>query len=170
MGTDTVIAISAAIIALASLFVSIWSAVATRKHNRLSVTPHLRVDYSHKPGEPVRVILSNNGIGTAIIKNFAIYLDGTLLTAKAAGGLTEALSKTGITGYFFAYTLSSDDAVSSGEHMDLLSFSIKNNLEEMAKVQASLSRISFRIDYGSMYGDKFCLQRTALGNAAQGRA
>ena len=170
MSADTVIAISAAVIALASLFVSIWSAAVTRKHNRLSVTPHLKVDCFHSPNEPIKITLINNGLGTAIIKRFTVCLDGVPVSGVEAAGLSEALPRIGLVGGFYAYTPATDDALSAGEQMVILSFAVPDHdPKEMGALRASLARIAFRIHYESMYGDTFVLNRNALG-AGESRA
>lgn len=164
MSTDTIIAMSAVIIALASLFISVWSTIETRKHNRLSVTPHLKIDYFHKPSEPIKVILSNNGIGTALINEFLVLLDGASLSNIEAAGLSEALPRAGLVGTFYAYTPSGSDALSVGEQVILLLFDTDvPQIEERKKIMACLSRITFKIHYESMYGDKFNLHTTAIG-------
>ena len=171
MKADTIIAISAVTIALASLFVSVWSAFQTRKHNRLSVTPHLKIDYFHKPSEPIKVILSNNGIGTALIKEFSVLLDGVTVLGVEAAGLSEALPKIGLVGTYYAYTPLSNDALSVGGQELLLSFDVPaSQFGERQQIVASLSRITFEIQYESMYGDKFSLNTTAIGSAPELRA
>src|SRR5688572_25280527 len=75
----TVTAMSAVFIALLALTVTIWQAALTRRHNRLSVRPHLRIDWlvsDEGTDEKVSVVLSNNGLGPAIIKRFQWKIDG----------------------------------------------------------------------------------------------
>ncbi|MFY9572566.1 MAG: hypothetical protein WAV20_14295 [Blastocatellia bacterium] len=136
----------------------------------MSVTPHLKIDYFHKPDEPIKVILSNNGIGTALIKQFAVLLDGVPVPAVEAAGLSEALPGAGLVGTYYAYTPSGDDALSVGGNVLLLSFDIHTpRFEERQKTVASLSRITFQIQYESMYGDKFHLISTAIGSTPESR-
>ncbi|WP_189190504.1 hypothetical protein [Streptomyces albiflavescens] len=77
MNSDTVTAISATVIALGSLWVSISQTRATREHNRQSVRPLLQLRHrkwydDHKAG--LRVI--NAGLGPAIVTNTVVRLDG----------------------------------------------------------------------------------------------
>ena len=55
MDAETTTAICAAVIALAALIVSVVEGMQNRKHNRLSVRPRLRIDYSTYTGSPVNV-------------------------------------------------------------------------------------------------------------------
>jgi hypothetical protein len=76
---NTIVAVSAVLIAFSSLGVSIWQGFLTRKHNRLSVKPSLRVDRKTALNERPGVILTNKGIETAVIKEITVYLDGNLV-------------------------------------------------------------------------------------------
>ena len=163
MRSESVIAISAGVIALASLFVSIWSARVTRKHNRLSVAPHLRVDYFDRLKEGVEVVLKNNGLGTAIIRRFAVRLDGIPVPTSNSSSVGEALMSTGVVDKVYAFVPTVDDALSAGEQILLFSFLPENH--QSKKIQPSLARITFNIDYESMYGDSFRLNRNATGTA-----
>lgn len=59
-----------------------YQAVLLRKHNRLSVKPHL-CTWTHDDDSDkmykIYFLLSNNGLGPAIIKSFKVYFDGERL-------------------------------------------------------------------------------------------
>jgi len=82
MDDETVTAICAVIIALSALVVSIWEGIQNRKHNRLSVRPHLRIDRSTYVGSPAKITIGNNGLGTAIVQSFTVHCDGNRVTAR----------------------------------------------------------------------------------------
>src|SRR6266849_5067720 len=156
MTAQTVTAICAIIVAIASLVVSIWTSAVTRKHHRLSVTPHLRLDHFYSLDEGIKVNLVNNGLGTAIIKNFAVCVDGVPLSGIGAKPLAEALATMGWKGGFYTYTPTPDDALSVGERIEILSFPLTDRpSNERDTLRTSLSRVTFRINYESMYRDKF---------------
>lgn len=79
MGADTIIAICATIIAVASLAVSIYEGRATRRHNRLSVRPFLRLATTFRTGDTAGLLLTNAGLGPAVITKTLLWLDGTLI-------------------------------------------------------------------------------------------
>ena len=74
---NVIAGISSSIIALCALCLTIWQAYVARMHNKLSVTPylttwtHIELDKLHYSVE-----ILNNGIGSALIKNFQIFVDG----------------------------------------------------------------------------------------------
>lgn len=65
------------IIALLALFVALWSIITSRKHNKLTVKPHV---YESIETDAIsfscRFYLINKGLGPAIIKSSTYYLDG----------------------------------------------------------------------------------------------
>ena len=47
----------------------------TRKHQFLSVKPHIDVDYKFFPNKPLEIRILNNGVGPAFFKDFQILFD-----------------------------------------------------------------------------------------------
>ncbi|MBO3744820.1 hypothetical protein J5X84_01980 [Streptosporangiaceae bacterium NEAU-GS5] len=76
MSADTVVAICATAIAVASLTVSVIEGRASRRHNRLSVRPLLQLTTRFHPGDSAGLLLTNSGLGPAIIVKTALWLDG----------------------------------------------------------------------------------------------
>ena len=70
---DIFIAIVSAFIALCALGLSVISLMFTRKHNRLSVRPHLRIDFCRKRPNDCKIIICNHGLGPAIIEDIYLY-------------------------------------------------------------------------------------------------
>ncbi|SCG40203.1 hypothetical protein [Micromonospora rifamycinica] len=76
MDANSVTAISATAIAVASLFVSIAETRANRKHNHHSVRPLLSFDCFRSTDGPAGIRIRNSGLGPAIIRSAIFYLDG----------------------------------------------------------------------------------------------
>ena len=76
MDANTVVAVCATVIAVASLGVSVSEARATRKHNRLSVQPLLGLTTTFPAGGTAGLRLSNSGLGPARITNTTLMVDG----------------------------------------------------------------------------------------------
>lgn len=79
MNANTIIAVCAVVIAGASLVVSVSEARATRKHNRYSVRPILKLTTSFPVGKKAGLILSNSGLGPAAVRTSSLSLDGKSL-------------------------------------------------------------------------------------------
>ena len=93
------IALSAMIVAVFALFVTIWDSYQSRKHNRLSVKPFLGIGVDIH--EKVEFTLSNQGIGPAVIKEFSVYFDGKLLSKNPRADIYRDLLEGSIGKYKF---------------------------------------------------------------------
>ena len=72
--------ISAMIIAIASIFISIWVGNIERKYFRLSVKPVIMIKHSFYENQSLKVKLINHGLGPATILESKLYFDGELLS------------------------------------------------------------------------------------------
>lgn len=64
MDANTITAISATIVAMAALAVSITESKSAREHNRLSVRPLLQLYRTRQFDRPAGIVLYNQGTGT----------------------------------------------------------------------------------------------------------
>ncbi|MFJ3793215.1 hypothetical protein [Kitasatospora sp. NPDC090091] len=77
MDSDTVIAASATVVAIGSLWVSLSQAKAARVHNRKSVRPHLQIrQVKEYEGGITGIQVANVGLGPALITRTTVKLDG----------------------------------------------------------------------------------------------
>jgi predicted lysophospholipase L1 biosynthesis ABC-type transport system permease subunit len=67
MNASIVVAICATVIAVLSLAVSVYEARATRRHDRISVRPHLALQANLRQGSQAGLQLINAGLGPAAI-------------------------------------------------------------------------------------------------------
>jgi hypothetical protein len=161
MDANTVIGVSAAIIALSALFVAVWQGVQIRKHNRLSTRP-LLVFFNaleHTCSLPV-LNLTNNGLGPAIIKESKIYLDN-----NSVGPLNEEswvsigdkvdLFRKG----FYAMGIYKNEPILPADSLNLIWIEAeKFNKEDWEHLISSMNRIKIFMKYESIYGEQFAIQ------------
>jgi hypothetical protein len=76
MNASIVVAICATVIAVLSLAVSVYEARAARRHDRISVRPHLALQASLRQGSRAGLQLINAGLGPAAITRTVLTLDG----------------------------------------------------------------------------------------------
>ncbi|GAA3229672.1 hypothetical protein [Actinocorallia longicatena] len=96
MDADTITAISATVIAVASLVVSIRQSGAARRHNRQSVRPHLQFQFKRNSAAVTGLHLANHGLGPAVIISSALTVDGRPLgpwTERNVNGLRDGLPR-----------------------------------------------------------------------------
>lgn len=154
LGTSDWVSISAAFIALAALGVSTWEAVMARRHSRLSVTPHLRVDTRAKPGKPISVTLSNQGIGPAIVRSFSLHDGRGWRSMDSPREVHAVLGQLGWDSNQFEYDFPmSGDGIAPGDEFALFDFPGTEGAEEDRRAVAGrLSDLRLRIEYECIYG------------------
>ena len=81
MNTETVVAVCAVVIAVASFVVSVFEVRATRQHNRHAVRPILQLHHGWPPGGTAGVRLTNVGLGPAVVTRTVLSLDGQVIGA-----------------------------------------------------------------------------------------
>ena len=92
---ETVTAIAATVTAVAALSIAVWDNVQTRSYNRVSVQPHLVIEFAKHQGptgDSGTLVLRNEGIGPAQIEGITIQLVDREGTARSYGSWNEARS------------------------------------------------------------------------------
>ena len=167
----TIGTITTAVIGICALGLTIYQAALARKHNRLSVRPHL-TRFTHRTTEPGKGVLSvdliNKGIGPAFISAFEVYLDGNPIT-----DVKEAVNKILSTRqYHQQITLLTDDyALSAGESKSLLTIAVAlQDGDSLDQIEKELSRLDLRVDYESAYKESYRLDTREGEIAKSGKA
>ncbi len=157
LSPETVIAICAVGIALLALFVSIWQGAVSRRHSRLSVKPHLRIDWTidgESPQERVIVVLSNSGLGPAVIGGFTWVLDGEPVAGSADSVPDRIANRLELWDCDLrSFSPYAGDAMSPGERHRILE-ATASPLRDCDYLARALGRVSIDIDYASMYEER----------------
>lgn len=152
------IAMSAAAIALCALGVSIWQAVLMRRHNILSLKPHLEVHVS-TINESYDISIINNGFGPAIINKIYVKLGNSSQDIKCESdykALVGLFVKNGNLEDYSYLALDDNSAVSSGQKITILSVPIKNNKQEILnKFDESIRKSEIHVEYTSLYEEQY---------------
>lgn len=95
--TDIVVSVLTIVVALAAILLSVWEGLENRRHNRLSVLPHLEpfeADYTSDTPINIKYFrllsnmdslhalsygLENSGLGPAVIENVVVFKDNQLI-------------------------------------------------------------------------------------------
>ena len=149
--------------ALALTFYGLW---ATRRHNRLSVTPHL-CSFFHKlmkeDGLYLTYDLNNNGIGPARITKFILFRDGKEV-AKVQDELFEYVDSVikshlkGRVGFRInhSFDFGYDVSMKAGETLRIVEIFFPDVKQEQREaVLKTIIGLDARIEYESFYGQKF---------------
>lgn len=159
------VSISGLVIALCAFFATMYQAFLSRKHNRLSVRPHLNLDADLK-NEPIGTVYSfrvtNCGIGPALIVDRYFTVDGVRFPFDGHGADEVSALVSQVLARKYSYQLlehglpAINSALAPGETFNIarISVPILNSLMRDA-VEAEIDRIDVVISYRSMYDERF---------------
>ncbi|MEV0617498.1 hypothetical protein AB0I81_29540 [Nonomuraea sp. NPDC050404] len=150
MDAQTAIAISAIVIAIASLAVSIYQVRAMRLHNRHTVRPLLQLTLKTVPGAKSGIWLVNTGLGPAIVTGTRVWLDGEDLGPWNRA--TSRQARAGITPRPRASALADGMGITPGYIEYLLSLDAYDPSEHTAFRTLIEQRVELEIRYESLYG------------------
>ncbi|MCG9714191.1 hypothetical protein L1D29_15325 [Shewanella insulae] len=165
LGSDVWVSISAAFIALCALGVSIQQIRLSERHNRLSVQPKLRVEYSRLEGGRIGLALTNNGLGPAIINRLLIKRQGNVYECNT-GNFIQFLPKqytkdesgnfvsTGVEAGFNYNCIGGGASLAAGESIWILYHDSPDALQ-ISYWSHALMGVSIDAEYESMYGQYF---------------
>lgn len=148
-----------------ALVTTIYQAHLSRKHNRLSVRPHLtrHTDIQKDTiGATYRFTLSNCGIGPALISELYFLVDGERFPSSRNSSDEVAAVVEAVIGRKYAYELlehglpGEASALSPGQTfvIAVIRFPIANGLIREA-IESEIDRIDMSITYKSMYDEVF---------------
>ncbi|MFH4465001.1 hypothetical protein [Vibrio diabolicus] len=161
--TDRILSISAIVVALCAVFVSIWQGLVTREHNRKSLLPYITSSQviSGKEGES-GIYISNGGVGPAFIKSAEIEANGKSfdLSVYSWPGIYEHL---GIQGKCFREAFfKTGSVILSRDHVQLLAITTPSASDfcrkEFLKILAT-PEFNITIEYESAYKESFIYTR-----------
>ena len=156
MGTN-----AAEIIATSALLFTAYQTHLSRKHNRLSVKPHITTFTNrllNNTGGVLTVSVLNNGLGPAFVTGFTVYLDNNPIDTKQPSEVEQRLSEV-LGGPQFNFTTTyfgTDYAMRANEDKVLLHvhFPALANAD-IEEVEKKLKRFDLVLSYKSAYGETF---------------
>jgi hypothetical protein len=147
--TDRIMAVSAIIVAAASLSVAVYEAHINREYQKISVWPYVTQSNSMVPGEPYARNLSNFGVGPALIKSVQVRVDGTPLRDWAE--VSRALTGQAIPDLVYS-SLHGGSVLLPDKTMTVVKIPPGDAALKFWE-QAQTERLSIRVCYCSLYGD-----------------
>ncbi|MHB1051346.1 MAG: hypothetical protein ACYC09_14805 [Bacteroidota bacterium] len=140
---------------------TIWFVIkehrATIVHNKLSVKPKLRLDFSRNPRQAYYMHLINCGVGPAIINKITMFVDGKIFHAKKPiDDFGEAISSLTVFGTnLVVLTLPPGDTLMQGEKQVLVSESEHNPLSVESRIVfiKNVDRIKIVVNFSSIYNE-----------------
>ena len=158
MDTNIIVATSATVIALAALVVTLWQGIVIRKHNRLSVTPHIRIDRTYNPNNSeTNYTLKNCGVGPGILTTLQLAIDGKIFPEQGDLMYKGVLKILDIDyDESLLWLPIQGDAISAGEELKVLGLFCGGKLKtKKDSILKALPRLGFVLKYKSIYGDNY---------------
>ena len=159
MDWSNIIGISSVIIAVCALLLSVWQGYLARRHNRLSVLPHLVSEKLAKSQEGFfSFVLVNNGLGPAVIRSFKVSVDGSIIEGGSMSKIEAAVKELPLNQKFepIYNDLGAGYVVASGEKTTILELKfIEYDPNQWPSINEALNRMELIISYESFYGDKY---------------
>lgn len=156
--TDLLPSFVAILVAIAAIAVSIWQGMETRKHNRLSVKPKLQFIFRADPQGDASIILTNDGLGPATIKNFDILLDGKPVSDSRVMSIASLPDHIGLKGVPFTFDPILAITLRSGAQLKVIEYKsseVPNMRQVVDSLVKYLNRIDLKVEYESMYEERF---------------
>lgn len=153
--TDDVPAIASGVIALLALFATLYQSHLSRKHNRLSIRPHLAVHGEEGDDFTFTVIIRNDGLGPASIEDLIIYRDGKKINANGEHLITKAFEGIDKCELKSLEAISPPFILPANQAIKLATIEYNKNINSIDEYLESTLRLE--IPYKSSYGERFKL-------------
>ncbi|UUC20832.1 hypothetical protein NOV18_10250 [Pseudomonas asiatica] len=153
--TDDVPAIASGIIALLALFATVYQSHLSRKHNRLSIRPHLAIHGEEGDDCTFTVIIRNDGLGPANIEDLKIYRDGKKLDASGEHLITKAFEGLEKCELKSLEAISPPFILPANHSIKLATIGYDESIDSIDEHLENILRLE--IPYTSSYGEKFKL-------------
>jgi hypothetical protein len=160
---------AALVVAVCALAVTTSQLRAARRHNQLSVQPHLVVTaerFFEGPKARFVVKMRNNGLGPAVVVNYEALHNGKPVNTREFEEVMETVKA--LVGRHPMncnyHHLAKGDAYAKDQEVTLLSVELPMFLGDVgSKLLEPLEQLSTRITYRSMYGEQFVYDSDKAG-------
>ena len=129
--------------------------ISTRKQNRISVRPSLRIERNVNKDQPIKIIIQNCGMGTAYINKFEIQVDDILVSGEYKNDMDRAINLLGLNGLdILGSLLDNGDELEVNETIILFEANPINS-NDYEKICTALQQLTYKIKYSSVYNETF---------------
>lgn len=150
---QVITSISAIVIAIAALFLTIWQSWMMRKHNYNSVKPLLSFERYLSPMHGgFGIYLNNNGLGPAIVINQKLLVDGKEIEKLEDNPWYYAAKSLDIDYTFVQLGFyDRNTVIAAGERKALVTIDENASKEQKEHFKKAIPRIGIEIRYKSIY-------------------
>lgn len=141
----------AVFISALALGTTFWQAHLSRKHNKLSVRPHLAGHASWNDEGVYSLVLRNDGLGPAIITGARVFREGCLLPGEGPELVVKAfdnLPRCKLLGHEFFYL---EHVVPAGKEIEICTVQFDAGIKDFDEYLSGL--LLLELDYKSAYNE-----------------
>lgn len=154
LDANALVSFCVGLISLCALFLTIFEARATRKHNRLSLATRLTPGLVFDKDNPAFYSnVENTGIGPAIIKTYEVTIADRKFTNEHIDWVV-ALDSLGLPGEVNGMNFSIGEFIQPGKVYPLLSFASVDPEFDCKMMLNAIKKIEIQLKYESVYGDE----------------
>ena len=159
---ELTLSISAMIIAVASITISIWEGSTMRKHYHLSVMPRLNNSFTVNDSSSTNnasaiFTINNNGLGPAVILSREYFVDGNKIDDSKnhfSVILSDLLNFDNTAGNTFM-SIPKGTTISAGDNLIVFGLFFSNRESFYRQRMKLHDRLSYIIKYESLYGEQY---------------
>ena len=156
-----VIATASAFVALCALGVAVWTGWLQRRHNMLSVRPHIDIIVTTSQEWHLIVQLRNTGLGPAQLVDIQATFDGRTVRLDSSGTFSALIAHVVRDANVDTQYLVKDShtGLPAGDSLQLLGIKfLDKEPTDLTELVDQLGDIQYRIEFQCMYGNKYRLE------------
>ncbi|MEZ7493556.1 hypothetical protein QO198_18575 [Pseudoalteromonas distincta] len=160
LSLSAVTAFTSLLVAICAMFITFWQAHLSRKHNKLSVKPHIAVHKVAITGKTPEIRIINKGVGPAFINSINLNYNNEFFSFRDIESIERLLLKLGYpkTNFYRALIVPSIISVAANSEVELLAFPTSDkdtNFELNKKLIKKLINVKINIEYSCIYEGKY---------------
>ncbi|MFC1588928.1 hypothetical protein ACFL3P_01505 [Pseudomonadota bacterium] len=156
--SSDITAISAVVVAIVAVGISLWQGYVTRRHNHLSVKPDIGLCTDIVVGHDISCSLFNNGIGPAFIKSLTLSYKNEVFNLNKHEAYKLLFSKFGVDLDTTQHLACTYDEPTFSQNTEYMLFKFTNSSKDTELRDALVKYfpdININITYECIYGNSF---------------
>ncbi len=159
--TEKLMSYLAILLSVGTLLVFIYQTNLIKKQQYASVYPYLEMGFHGRGTEQMKFVLSNEGVGPAMIKSVQIRQKGEVYEGRFSGFLREMMAKDNADSIQYLYSdIAEGKMLAVGAHLDLIDCQNAFTSDRISELLNEYE-LDLEIEYESIYGERW---RIGSGN------
>ena len=155
--SEKLLSISAIIVSISTFLMFAYQTDLIRKQQYMSVYPYLQFDNYHNYSSKYKYVLTNKGIGPALVTSSKISINGKIENKDLATYLGENIILARDSINFTTSSIDKGMLIAQNETIELVKLIGGNNINSSAKLLKMIHNdsLNYIIEYESIYGEKW---------------